>query len=110
MLNSRESKMKINDIAERLKNFFQEKSANLSAETLGWLAVLFMHGATLPAMIALMTGLTDNPPPVDVILMVWTGLFLLFVKSAIKKDLLNLITIGLGFMVQALFMILIFFK
>jgi hypothetical protein len=35
---------------------------------------------------------------------------LLFVKAAIQRDLLNLITIGLGFVVQAVLMALIFFK
>jgi hypothetical protein len=110
MLNSQESKIKMNNITDRLKKFFQEKSSKLSSETLGWLAILFIHGATLPGLLAMMTGLTDNPPPVDVIIMVWSGLLLFFMKAAIQRDLLNLITIGLGFMVQALFMILIFFK
>jgi hypothetical protein len=47
---------------------------------------------------------------VDVVLMIWTGLLLLFAKAAVQKDMLNIVTIGLGFMVQALMMILIFFK
>jgi hypothetical protein len=48
--------------------------------------------------------------PVDIVLLVWTALVLLFVKAAIQRDLLNLITIGLGFFVQATLMALIFFK
>jgi hypothetical protein len=47
---------------------------------------------------------------VDIVLLVWTALVLLFVKAAIQRDLLNLITIGLGFVVQAVLMALIFFK
>jgi hypothetical protein len=42
--------------------------------------------------------------------MIWTGLLLLFAKAAVQRDLLNIITIGLGFMAQALMMMLIFFK
>jgi hypothetical protein len=48
--------------------------------------------------------------PVDIVLLLWTALVLLFVKAAIQRDLLNLITIGLGFCVQATLMALIFFK
>jgi hypothetical protein len=57
-----------------------------------------------------MNGLTDVMLPVDIVLLVWTALVLLFVKAAIQRDLLNLITIGLGFFVQATLMALIFFK
>jgi hypothetical protein len=33
-----------------------------------------------------------------------------FIKAVIKKDILNIITIGLGFIGQAVLMALIFFK
>jgi hypothetical protein len=49
-------------------------------------------------------------PGVDLVLLVWTGLTLLFVKAAVQKDMLNLITIGFGFILQAVMMALIFFK
>lgn len=104
------SKINFINLTTKIENFFRSKSSQLSAETLGWLAILCLHGATIPGLLALMTGLTDNPPPVDVILMVWTGLLLFFTKAAIQRDMLNMITIGLGFMMQALLMILIFFK
>jgi len=96
--------------AESTRSFIAARASKFSSETLGWLAVLFLHGATLPGMIAMMTGLTDTPPPVDVVLMVWVALFLLFGRAAIQKDMLNVITIGFGFMMQALLMVLIFFK
>jgi hypothetical protein len=57
-----------------------------------------------------MSGLTDRMPPVDLVLMIWTALTLLFVKAAVQKDMLNIITIALGFVVQAVLMALIFFK
>jgi len=34
----------------------------------------------------------------------------LFVKAAVQKDMLNVVTIGFGFIVQAALMALIFFK
>jgi hypothetical protein len=57
-----------------------------------------------------MSGLSDTAPSVDLVLMVWTALTLLFVKAAVQKDMLNLVTIALGFIVQAVMMALIFFK
>jgi hypothetical protein len=34
----------------------------------------------------------------------------MFIKAAVQKDMLNLITIGLGFIVQASMLALIYFK
>jgi hypothetical protein len=93
-----------------IKKFCGESLSKFSAETLGWVAILFIHGATIPALLALMAGITDNPPPVDIVLMVWAGLLLLFAKAAVQKDMLSIFTIGIGFMIQAVMMILIFFK
>jgi hypothetical protein len=74
------------------------------------MAVIVLHGSTIPSLIAVMSGLTDRLPGVDLVLLVWTGLSLLFVKAAVQKDMLNIITIGFGFIVQAVLMALIFFK
>jgi hypothetical protein len=110
MPNLQESNSSIYTVAEKVRGFFQEKISKFSSETLGWVAILFLHGATIPGLLALMTGLTNTPPPVDVVLMIWTGLLLLFAKAAVQKDMLNIITIGVGFMIQAIMMMLIFFK
>ena len=90
--------------------FIKTKVSIISAETFGWLAVVVLHASTIPSMFALMAGLTDRMPPVDLVLLIWTGLALLFVKAAVQKDMLNVITIGVGFIAQAVMMALIFFK
>jgi hypothetical protein len=94
----------------QFKDFVTNKLSKVSAETLGWVAVLVLHSATIPSMLAVMAGLTDKMPSVDLVLLIWTGLTLLFVKAAVQKDMLNIITIGLGFIIQAVMMALIFFK
>jgi hypothetical protein len=94
----------------KFKDFIGNKISAISAETFGWLAVIILHSATIPSLLAVMAGLTDKLPGVDVVLLVWTGLALLFVKAAVQKDMLNIVTIGFGFMVQAGLMSLIFFK
>jgi hypothetical protein len=93
-----------------LKTLITEKLSHLSAETMGWLAVIVLHASTVPSLLAVMAGLTDRLPGVDLVLLVWTGLTLLFIKAAVQKDMLNVVTIGVGFIIQAVMMALIFFK
>jgi hypothetical protein len=93
-----------------IKDFFANKVSKISAETLGWLAAIVLHASTIPSMLAVMSGLTDRLPAVDLVLLVWAGLTLLFAKAAVQKDMLNVVTIGVGFIAQAVMMALIFFK
>jgi hypothetical protein len=95
---------------EQFRNKFVNLVSKISAEAVGWISVLILHAATIPSLLAVMSGLTDKMPPVDVVLMVWTALTLLFIKAAVMKDMLNIITIALGFIVQATLLALIFFK
>lgn len=95
---------------DNFKTFITDKFSHISSETLGWMAVIILHASTIPSLLAVMAGLTDRLPGVDLVLLVWAGLTLLFIKAAVQKDLLNVITIGLGFIIQAVMMALIFFK
>ena len=103
----------------KIQNFFnldnwvlaiKTHAPHVSAEAVGWLAVVLLHLATIPTMIALLTGLTEKLPPVDMVLFSWVGLFCFFLKATIQKDLLNIVTIGFGFFVQAALLALIIFK
>lgn len=95
---------------ENLRTMLATTLAKVSAETLGWLAAIVIHAATVPTFMAIMTGLSDRTPNLDVILFVWAGLLLLFLRSVVLKDILNIFTIGLGFIMQAVLMALILFK
>ena len=95
---------------ERANSWLAEHLPRISADTLGWLAVILIHCATIPTLLALLTGLSDNVPNLDVVLFMWAGLVLLFVRSVVLKDTLNIITIGTGFIVQAVIMAMILFK
>jgi hypothetical protein len=101
---------KISNLSETVITFFREKFAHISADTMGWLAVIVLHASTLPSLLALMTALSDRSPAIDMVLLVWTGLTLLFIRAVLRKDMLNIVTIGFGFIVQAVMMALIFFK
>jgi hypothetical protein len=45
-----------------------------------------------------------------VVAFLWSGLVLLFLRAIVLKDTLNIITIGVGFIVQAGLMALILFR
>ena len=95
---------------ERANSWLAEHLPKVSADTLGWLAVILIHCATIPTLLALLTGLSDNVPNLDIVLFMWAGLVLLFVRSVVMKDTLNIITSGTGFIVQATVMAMILFK
>ena len=95
---------------ESVRNFLSTTLTKISAETLGWLAAIVIHAATVPTLLALMTGLSDRTPNLDIVLFMWAGLILMFGRAVILKDALNIITIGVGFMAQAVLMALILFK
>ena len=109
----------ITTVKSTIHNFFdldllvkniKEHAPHVSAETMGWVAVNLMHLSTIPTLLAVLTGLTEKMPPVDLVLFAWAGLFCFFIKAAIQKDFLNIVTIGFGFFVQAALMAMIIFK
>jgi len=95
---------------EQANAWLNNNLPRVSADTLGWLAVILIHCATIPTLLALLTGLSDNVPNLDIVLFMWSGLVLLFIRSVVLKDTLNIITIGTGFIVQAVIMAMILFK
>lgn len=104
------NKIDFDKIKQIVAEFFSAHFSKISAETMGWLAAIALHAATIPTLLALLTGLTDNTPSVDIVMFMWLGLVLLFGRAVILRDLLNIITIGLGFVIQAMLMALILFK
>jgi hypothetical protein len=97
-------------LKQRANIWLNNNLPRVSADTLGWLAVILIHCATIPTLLALLTGLSDNVPNLDIVLFMWAGLVLLFVRSVVLRDTLNIITIGTGFIVQAVIMAMILFK
>lgn len=93
-----------------ITNWLDVHVAHVSAETLGWLAVILIHSATIPTLLAVLTGLSDSMPTVDLVLLTWAGLVALFAQACVQKNMLQIITISAGFMLQSSLMALIFFK
>ena len=102
--------IKLETFLNSLRTWLEQHLPKVSADTLGWLAVVIIHSATIPTLFALLTGLSDNVPNLDIILFVWAGLSLLFARAVVQKDMLNIVTIGAGFIVQSVIMATILFK
>jgi hypothetical protein len=102
--------MKIVKFIRQQFSTFTNSIARVSSDTVEWVGIIALHGATVPTMLGLMMGLTDSTPPIDVVLILWGALTMFFIKAVINKDILNIITIGVGFIGQAVLMALIFFK
>ena len=101
---------KIEQFVTNFITMIKEKFKTFSTETLSWLANIVLHSATVPTFFAVGMGLTDKLPGMDVIILIWAGLTLLFARAVIAKDMLNVATIGFGFIVQSVLLALIFFK
>lgn len=84
--------------------------ANISSNTLGWVAIVMMHCAFVPNIIAVLMGISDKLPSVDVVIFVWAGLLMFFLRAAIMKDIVNIVTGGVGFFIQAVLLALVVFK
>jgi hypothetical protein len=102
--------IKLDVLLNAVRTWLEQHLPKVSAETLGWLAVVLIHAATIPTLLALLTGLSDRTPNLDMVLFMWAGLVLLFMRAVVLKDTLNIITIGVGFIAQAVIMAMILFK
>lgn len=100
--------MSFNQVAENVSKYFAGLT-KATADSLAWFSILVFNAATIPTFIAVMSGHTEKMPPLDIVIMVWVGLLLYFVRSVILKDMLMTVTLGLGFAAQAIFLGVIFF-
>ena len=95
---------------DSFKDVLNDQLKSISADTVEWLAVVLMHAATLPSIFGLLLGVSDRLPSIDVVSFIWTGLILFFVRALILKDMLIVMTVGVGFIIQALLLGFLVFK
>jgi len=82
----------------------------LSADVLGWIAIVLCHFAAIPTLLAVLMGQSDKLPPIDLMIFVWAALVTLFAKALIDNKKLYVATIAVGFAAQTMLMGLILFK
>lgn len=78
-------------------------------EACGWLGMVFIQGATMPTTIGIIMGSNPKIPEISLVMMVWTGLFLYFVRAVAKNDRLHIVSNGVGFFLQSTLLALIVF-
>lgn len=100
----------ISNFMKKLYQEFRESIRKVTIDGIGWTALLALHAVTIPSMLGLMAGLTDNTPPIDMVLILWVALGLFYLKSILEKNITSIIIIGLGFIAQSMLMALVFFK
>jgi hypothetical protein len=107
----------LNKYLELVKNFFKKLYTDfknsirqVSIDGINWTALIALHAVTVPSLLALMTDITDVTPPIDMIVILWAAMGLLYIKSILEKNVVSIIIIGMGFIVQSVMMALIFFK
>jgi hypothetical protein len=113
-LNLKISMKKIYDMTKTwLNNIYQEfknSIRGISIEGINWTALLTLQTVLLPSLLGLMSGLTDDVPPIDIVLILYAAMALLYIKAILEKNVISLIIIGAGFIGQSVLMALIFFK
>lgn len=73
----------------------------------GYVGMLFIQFATTPTIFrAIFTGDKDFPAW-DLVFMVWAGLALYFVRAVMQRDMVYMISNGIGFTFQSVLLILI---
>lgn len=89
-----------------MKKKVVDKIGNL----MGWAGMVLIHGATLPVTLGVILGYNSNMPPVSMVILVWTGLFLFLCNAIVKKDILYIISNSVGFFFNSILLALIVFK
>jgi hypothetical protein len=95
---------------QQVRDWLTLHAPALTANTLLWIAVVMIHMATLPGLLAVMFAWTDEMPQLDIVLMVWLGLAAVFMHGLITRNTLITVTVAVGFWLQATLMALIFFR
>ena len=86
------------------------KTTERNAEIGGYLGMLAIHGATLPTSISVILGWSEHLPPLSMVLLVWIGLILFFVRALVRFDWLYLISNGIGLIANSILLILIVYS
>lgn len=101
---------KFSNLKGLIKNFLEHKLRPSTAESIGWIGLVLLLSSLVPTFLAVMAGITDKMPPIDLVLFMWAALVTFFIRAAILKDTVVILTIGIGFIANAVFMALILFK
>ena len=72
--------------------------------------MVLIHGATIPTSVSVIMGWSSDLPPLDRVLLIWSGLFLFFLRALARIDWLYLVSNAVGFFMQSLLLAIIIYQ
>ena len=72
--------------------------------------MVLIHGATIPTSVSVIMGWSSDLPPLDLVLLIWSGLFLFFIRALARIDWLYLVSNAVGFFLQSLLLAIILYQ
>ena len=86
------------------------KIRNMAApEIAGWLAMVMLHSNTVPTTVALILGYNATLPPLSMVLLTWAGLALYLWRAVYQRDVLYMVSNGIGFMLNSVLLAILVF-
>ena len=107
-MNTEILKLKLKQFFDNCSQEFKNSIRKVSIDSIGWTALIALHAVTVPSLLGLMTGITDNTPPIDMVILLWAALGLFYIKAILERNFVALNIIGFGFIGQSILMALIF--
>jgi uncharacterized protein with PQ loop repeat len=89
---------------------YMMKEKSKYSELCGWAGMVLIHGATLPPTLKVILGYAAHLPPIEMVLLVWTGLFLFLIRAIANNDKLYIFSNAIGFFFNTIMLALIVFK
>lgn len=90
-------------------NVFSRIRAMPAPELAGWLAMVMLHSNTVPTTLGKILGYSTTMPPLSMVLLTWAGLALYLWRAVYQKDLLYIVSNGIGFALNSLLLAIIVF-
>ena len=73
----------------------------------GWIGMILIHGATVPTTMSVILGYSSELPPLSMVLLVWSGLFLFLLRAIVARDTLYIVSNTIGFFFNTILLALI---
>lgn len=90
-------------------NFRSLVSFDKAAEIGGWVGMVLIHSATIPAIVGKIMGWSEDLPPLSMVLLIWSGLFLFLIRAVARKDWLYTVSNSVGFFLNSILLSIIVF-
>jgi len=89
--------------------FFQKIRNMPAPEIAGWLAMVMLHSNTVPTMVGKIAGYNTTMPPLSMVLLTWVGLALYLWRAVYQKDMLYIVSNGIGFALNSILLAILVF-